>query len=163
MSQNENLLISINRDLQVFINDYPLYNYTTLTKYRSRRNRNDTAMPTSLTQSYYRANIQIELNTVMGVSNQTITDIPKKYDLKQNYPNPFNPETKISFDIPKQGFVSLRIYDLLGREVRTLVNEVKSPGSYNIDFNASELSSGVYFYKLETNGFTDIKKMMLIK
>jgi hypothetical protein len=163
MALNQNLLISINRDNQAWISNYPTYNYTTLTVNRSRRNRSDTAIPTSLTQSTYRGNIQMDINTVTGVGNQTIVAIPEKYDLKQNYPNPFNPVTKISFDLPKQGFVSLRIYDVLGREIRTLVNEVKAPGVYNIDFDASTLSSGVYFYKLETNGFSDIKKMMLIK
>ena len=65
--------------------------------------------------------------------------------------------------LPKQGFVSLKIYDVLGREVRTLVNEVKSAGNFSVDFNASEFSSGVYFYRLESNGFSDIKRMMLIK
>ena len=90
-------------------------------------------------------------------------EIPKVYSLSQNYPNPFNPTTKINFALPKQGFVTLKIYDVLGREVRTLVNEVKSAGNFTVDFNASEYSSGVYFYKLESNGFSDIKRMMLIK
>ena len=85
------------------------------------------------------------------------------YSLKNNYPNPFNPSTKISFEIPKQEFVSLKIYDLLGREIKTLVNEVKSPGSYTVDFNASDLSSGIYFYKLQTKDFVSVKRMMLIK
>jgi hypothetical protein len=85
------------------------------------------------------------------------------YSLNQNYPNPFNPVTKINFEIPKQGLVSLKIYDVQGREVRTLVNEVKAPGVYAFDFNGTELSSGVYFYRMEANGYTDIKKMMLIK
>ncbi|MFZ4592192.1 MAG: T9SS type A sorting domain-containing protein, partial [Ignavibacteria bacterium] len=77
--------------------------------------------------------------------------------------NPFNPVTKINFALPKQGLVTLKIYDVLGREVRTLVNEVKSVGNYSVDFNASEFSSGIYFYKLESEGFSDIKRMMLIK
>ncbi len=89
--------------------------------------------------------------------------LPKEYSLSQNYPNPFNPVTKINFALPKQGMVTLKIYDVLGREVRTLVNEVKSAGNFSVDFNASEFSSGVYFYKLESNGFSDIKRMMLIK
>jgi len=89
--------------------------------------------------------------------------IPDQYSLSQNYPNPFNPVTKINFAIPKQGFVTLKIYDVLGREVRTLVNEVKSAGQFLVDFNASEFSSGVYFYRLESEGFSDIKRMMLIK
>jgi hypothetical protein len=90
-------------------------------------------------------------------------ELPNVYQLYQNYPNPFNPVTKINFDIPKQGLVTMKVYDVLGREVRTLINEVKSPGKYSIDFNGMELSSGVYFYRLESNGFTDIKRMVLIK
>lgn len=89
--------------------------------------------------------------------------VPKEYSLKQNYPNPFNPVTKISFDIAKTGFVSVKIYDVLGKEVKTLVNEVKTAGSYIVDFNASSFSSGTYFYRLESNGFVSTKKMMLIK
>ncbi|MCX6163548.1 MAG: T9SS type A sorting domain-containing protein, partial [Ignavibacteriae bacterium] len=80
-----------------------------------------------------------------------------------NYPNPFNPVTRINFDIPKQGLVTMKVFDILGREVRTLVNEVKAPGKYSVDFNGTELSSGVYFYRLESNNFTDIKRMILIK
>jgi len=89
--------------------------------------------------------------------------LPKVYSLSQNYPNPFNPVTKINFALPKQGMVTLKIYDVLGREVRSLVNEVKSAGNYSVDFNASEFASGVYFYRLESEGFSNIKRMMLIK
>jgi hypothetical protein len=99
--------------------------------------------------------------TVTGIS--TNQNLPKQYNLSQNYPNPFNPVTKISFDIPKSSLVSLKVYDVLGKEVASLVNEVKNPGSYIVDFNGVSLSSGIYFYKLETNGFTSVKKMMLIK
>jgi photosystem II stability/assembly factor-like uncharacterized protein len=95
------------------------------------------------------------------ISNSVIT--PSKYSLSQNYPNPFNPVTKINFSSPKQGFVSLKIYDVLGREIRTLVNEFKSAGQFSVDFNALDYSCGVYFYRLESNGFSDIKRMMLIK
>jgi len=97
-----------------------------------------------------------------GTGNLGLTT-PTKYSLNQNYPNPFNPVTRINFAIPKQGLVNLKVYDVLGREVITLVNEVKAPGTYSVDFNGTELSSGVYFYKLESNGFSDIKRMMLIK
>ena len=89
--------------------------------------------------------------------------IPTVYELQQNYPNPFNPTTKINFAIPKQGLVTLKVYDVLGREVANLVNEVKTAGNYIVDFDASYLASGVYFYKLEVNGFSDVKRMMLIK
>jgi len=109
-----------------------------------------------------RPNITMFFSPAVGTNNQ-ITAIPVKYDLKQNYPNPFNPTTKINYDIPKDGFVMLKIYDVLGREVRTLVNEVKQAGYHSVDFDASTLSSGVYFYKLESGSFSDIKRMMLIK
>ncbi len=88
---------------------------------------------------------------------------PQEFSLKQNYPNPFNPVTKINFDIPANAFVKLSVYDILGREVVTLVNEYKTQGSYSAEFSGSNLSSGVYFYKLETPEFTDIKRMILIK
>ena len=107
--------------------------------------------------------VQIFAGGMITGTNAVGTIVPSTYNLNQNYPNPFNPVTKINFDIPKQGFVSLKIYDILGRQVRTLVNEVKAPGSYSVDFNGSELSSGVYFYRMESNGYTDIKKMLLIK
>ncbi|MFZ4591062.1 MAG: T9SS type A sorting domain-containing protein, partial [Ignavibacteria bacterium] len=109
-----------------------------------------------------RPNVCFTFTSGVGV-NPIGTELPKVYSLSQNYPNPFNPVTKINFALPKQGLVTLKIYDVLGREVRTLVNEVKSVGTYSVDFNASEFSSGVYFYKLESEGFSDIKRMMLIK
>ncbi|MBS1550990.1 MAG: T9SS type A sorting domain-containing protein, partial [Bacteroidetes bacterium] len=86
----------------------------------------------------------------------------------QNYPNPFNPATKIQFNLPVSGNVSLKIYDMLGKEVKTLVNSFTSAGTYNINFDGSNLSSGVYFYKLEASGkdgnnFVMTKRMVLIK
>ncbi len=117
---------------------------------------------TSTSTASTRPNICMVINTATDV-NPVGTSIPSVYSLSQNYPNPFNPSTKINFAIPKQGLVILKIYDILGREVRTLVNEVKSAGQYTVDFNASEFSSGVYFYKLESNSFSDIKKMLLVK
>ena len=88
---------------------------------------------------------------------------PGTFKLYQNFPNPFNPVTKINFDVPKNGFVTLKVYNLLGKEVQTLVSRDLTSGSYTVDFNASELTSGVYFYRLESNGYTDVKKMMLVK
>ncbi|MCB0724772.1 MAG: T9SS type A sorting domain-containing protein [Ignavibacteriae bacterium] len=89
--------------------------------------------------------------------------IPVKYSLSQNYPNPFNPSTSIRFEIPKDGLVKLVVYDVLGKEVATLINDKRTAGTYLVDFNATGLSSGVYFYKLITSDFTDVKKMTLIK
>jgi hypothetical protein len=88
---------------------------------------------------------------------------PAKYNLSQNYPNPFNPVTNISFEIPEKQFVTLKIFDLLGNEVGTLVNEEKFQGKYSIDFNASVLPNGVYFYRIKAGNFTCVKKMVLLK
>jgi|WetSurMetagenome_2_1015567.scaffolds.fasta_scaffold58942_1 hypothetical protein len=91
------------------------------------------------------------------------SEIPSKYTLSQNYPNPFNPTTSIKFSIPNSGLVTLKVYDILGREIAELVNQVKSAGTYIVDYNASKLTSGIYFYKLEVNDFIAVKKMVLIK
>ena len=99
------------------------------------------------------------ISGITVVSNE----IPSSYSVSQNYPNPFNPTTKINFALPKSGLVSMKVYDILGKEVATLVNEVKNAGSYTVDFNASSLTSGMYFYKVSVNGFSEVKKMMLIK
>ena len=93
----------------------------------------------------------------------TGTNIPDDFVLYQNYPNPFNPFTNIRFEIPKSSYVKIIVYDLLGREIRRLVDKNLGPGSYNISWEAVNLSTGVYFYKLVTEEFTDIKKMILIK
>ena len=90
-------------------------------------------------------------------------NIPKVFELYQNYPNPFNPVTNIKFDIPSNEFVTLKIYDILGKEVTTLVNEKLNAGSYKVEWNAINYQSGVYFYKLITDEFVDVKKMIFIK
>lgn len=89
--------------------------------------------------------------------------IPNFYALGQNYPNPFNPSTKIQYAIPRAGDVQLVVYDILGRQVATLVNEFKTAGIYTVDFNASSLASGIYFYRIKSGSFTDTKKMLLVK
>ncbi len=91
------------------------------------------------------------------------TNIPDKFELSQNYPNPFNPYTKIDLKIMNAGPVTLKIYDMLGREVYTLINEYLNAGTYSVTFDASNLNSGIYIYKMNANGFTDSKKMILIK
>ena len=91
------------------------------------------------------------------------TNIPSKFTLEQNYPNPFNPNTNIKFSLPKATNVQLVIYNSMGQEVKSLVNEFKNAGSYSVDFNASSLASGTYFYKLITGDFVETKKMTLIK
>lgn len=86
-----------------------------------------------------------------------------KYSLKQNYPNPFNPVTKITYSIPANGFVSLNVYDVLGREVSQLVNGVMTAGNHEVEFNGSNLTSGVYFYHLRSGSFSEVKKLILAK
>ncbi|MBN8568670.1 MAG: T9SS type A sorting domain-containing protein [Ignavibacteria bacterium] len=100
---------------------------------------------------------------MVGVNGNSQT--AKDYSLSQNYPNPFNPSTSIKYLIPVSGFVTLKVYDILGNEVASLVNANQNAGQYSVDFNTSNLnlSSGVYFYKLSTGNFTDVKKMSLIK
>jgi hypothetical protein len=89
--------------------------------------------------------------------------IPATYTLQQNYPNPFNPSTSIAFSMSRTGFVSVTVYDILGREVSTLVNDVMEAGTHQVSWNASRMSSGVYFYKMQSGSFVEMKKMMLIK
>lgn len=109
---------------------------------------------------------QIDFNgnfAYYNLSNEVNVGIPTQYALSQNYPNPFNPSTSINYEIPFDGKVSLKIFDMTGKEVMTLVNEVKTAGYYTYNFNASNLSSGVYFYSISANNFTATKKMMLLK
>ena len=89
--------------------------------------------------------------------------MPNRFQLDQNYPNPFNPTTKISYLIPKSDFVTLKIYDILGREIQTLVNEYQKANRYSVDFNANGLASGVYFYRIKAGGFSEVKKLIIIK
>jgi hypothetical protein len=90
-------------------------------------------------------------------------ELQTNFALSQNYPNPFNPTTKISYQITQNDFVSLKVYDVLGSEVTTLVNENKPAGNYEISFDASYLSSGIYFYKLQAGSFVETKKMILLR
>jgi hypothetical protein len=93
----------------------------------------------------------------------TSGELPGKFLLRQNYPNPFNPTTSIKYDLPKNSFVKLVVFDALGREVETLVNENQNAGIYEATFYASLFPSGVYFYKLTTDGFNGTKRMILLK
>ena len=107
------------------------------------------------------ANIQNVLD--VGTDVKQVEGLPVSYKLDQNYPNPFNPTTVINFTIPKAGNVTLKVYNALGQEVATLLDEYKDASNYQVNFNASMLSSGIYFYTLKVNEFTQTKKMMLVK
>jgi hypothetical protein len=99
-----------------------------------------------------------------GITDVEDTDqLPQNYALDQNYPNPFNPATKITYAVPQNSFISLRVFDILGNEVQTLVNETKNAGTYTVSFDAASVPSGVYFYTLEAGNFVSTKKMVLIK
>ncbi len=99
--------------------------------------------------------------TITSVSEEKST--PDKFHLYQNYPNPFNPTTKINFVIPKSGLVTIKVYDILGNKVAILINENKPAGKYEVEFNASELTSGIYFYSLIAGSYYETKKMILLK
>jgi len=108
----------------------------------------------------------IDLTPVTNVKNETAS--LNDFILYQNYPNPFNPSTKIKFKIPGQTRndntgVTLKVYDILGKEVATLVNEEKPAGEYEVEFDGTALASGIYFYRFRTGSFTEIKKMILLR
>jgi len=94
---------------------------------------------------------------------EVVGAVPTEYLLEHNYPNPFNPSTVIAYSIPKASHVSIKVFDLLGNLITTLVNQYQEAGKFKVKFNADELSNGVYFYKIQSGSFTDIKKMLLLK
>lgn len=100
---------------------------------------------------------------IYNLNSEVIIGTPVSYSLSQNYPNPFNPATQIKYSIPENGFVTLKVYNILGKEVATLVNENKTAGDYSINFSAKNLSSGVYFYSIKAGNFTQTKKMTILK
>jgi hypothetical protein len=121
--------------------------------------------------NYFYKLVDVDINGYETVNNILVSAtpyatpviIPDIYCLHQNYPNPFNPNTNISYDIKENGHVSLKVFDILGREVMTLVNTNQAAGSYSVEFNAASLSSGIYFYQLKVNDFSDLKKMVVLK
>ena len=123
-------------------------------------------MDNSVNNVYNVWTVPVDLTSVGIENNQSF--IPDVFELKQNYPNPFNPSTTISYNLVKGGFVTLKVYDINGREVKTLVNGKQNPGSYEVEFNSalsegSELGSGVYFYNLRFEGYSLTRPMVLIK
>jgi hypothetical protein len=100
---------------------------------------------------------------ITEVSDEESSFSPSRFLLHQNYPNPFNPNTRISFQLPSPGFVTLKVYDLLGNEVAMLVDEYLPTGTYKVSFDASSLSSGIYFYRIQAGSFIETKKMILLR
>ncbi len=116
----------------------------------------------SITNRFYDEDVNLAKKSTKVISLNENLQI-KDYALAQNYPNPFNPVTIITYELPKEGMVTLKIFDILGNEVKTLVNEQKEMGSYTVQFDASSLASGTYVYQLRVNDFTSTKKMLLLK
>jgi hypothetical protein len=102
-------------------------------------------------------------NPVSGIFTSPVGNLPYRFQLEQNYPNPFNPSTTISYNVPIQTEVRIAVYDILGKEVTTLVNTVKMPGTYQVSFNASQLTSGIYFYQMRAGSYSQTRKMMLLE
>jgi hypothetical protein len=98
---------------------------------------------------------------VTGVPKERI--VLKTFSMQQNYPNPFNPKTTISFSLPSRGHVSVKIFDLLGKEISTLLDDIRDPGDHSVDWDASSFASGVYFYRMQAGNFVQTKKMVLLK
>ncbi len=107
------------------------------------------------------------LSVILGKNYATMhvtqnNAMPKEFMVYQNYPNPFNPTTKVKYDIPKEGFITIKIYDIIGREIYS-ANEFKLPGRYEMTFDGSKYASGIYFYRIQAGDFVHSKKMLLIK
>jgi len=111
--------------------------------------------------------IEIKDSTLVSVASDNHHAIKNDFHLSQNFPNPFNPTTKIKYTIPVGAYgntpLQIRLYDILGNEVATLVNQIQPAGEYEVEFSAEQLSSGIYFYKLQTGDFISTKKMLMIK
>jgi hypothetical protein len=100
---------------------------------------------------------------VTGIEENLVGFNPNSFELYTNYPNPFNPTTKIRYAIAQTSFTTLKVYSITGKEVATLINEEKTPGVYEVNFDGKNLASGIYFYKLQAGNFTDVKEMVLLK
>lgn len=113
------------------------------------------------TTALYYDKITLIFNSVTGVDNNK--SIPGEFQLFQNYPNPFNPNTTINFSVPKESKVTMKIFDVMGKEIETLLNDGKPGGYHNVEFNGSKLASGIYFYRMQADDYTETKKLILIK
>ena len=150
-------------DAELFVST----NYgTTWTKFDSGSvSENIISLAANQSNLYAGSSMGVIYRSVSGITDvqQINHNLPELFSLYQNYPNPFNPATRIRYEIPKASFVSLKIYDLLGREVATLVNEEKQSGSYEVEFDGSNLSSGIYFYRMQAGSYINTKKFVLLK
>ena len=102
-------------------------------------------------------------NVCVGLYKENFDTKDFDYNLKQNYPNPFNPKTQICFSLKENSFVSLKVFDVLGKEIIVLVNQVLNAGNHQVEFDGNNFDSGIYFYEIKTSNFRDIKKLILVK
>jgi len=109
------------------------------------------------------ATIRVNASSISSIKEFPNLELPEEFILEQNYPNPFNPVTSIQYAISSRQFVTLKVYDILGKDVATFVDEEKPVGTYEVNWNASNLPSGVYFYRLQTGDFVKTRKMILLK
>ena len=162
----DNLQVLVIKGYQSHIAHKPKWRYTHLRNYLSRDNSDNNSQPTNLKNTKKRPNIRLEYDTPTHI-NITGNGTPNKFELSQNYPNPFNPTTKIDYNLPNNSKVTLKISDITGREIVTLVNGTQTAGYYTLQFDASNFTSGTYFYSITTddgqNNFVVTKKMLLIK
>lgn len=168
--------IEIESDAKFFPNENPYYIDTTINKLNCFKSDNFNYLDPKPVRYYVKAVDKTNLvsvpsdfvstvgtiNSPVGILNNN-EPLIKEFKLEQNFPNPFNPSTNIKYDLPKDIFVAIKIYDVLGREIKTLVNEFKNKGSYIVSLNGSEFASGIYFYKITAGDYIQIKRMMLIK
>lgn len=146
-SENDTIIL-IPPDSSFYV-EYPNYDIKLIVK-------NENEIIDSLSQQFHS-------DWGLEVDENPNEPLPDKFNLSQNYPNPFNPSTTINYTIPERGQVELKVYDVLGREIATLVKKEQQAGSYEVRFDASKLTSGIYFYKLQSAGFVESRKMVLLK
>jgi len=159
-------LLNINSDVDsVYCNKIQKSNYFALSPSLTKNgNTLFFAVKYSDTTRIYFSNMIVDENgEIVNVAENKNNTVPNKYYLSQNYPNPFNPITKISFTIPKYSHVTLKVFDVLGKEISTLVDKGYIAGKYEVEFNGNNLSSGVYFYTLNADDYRETKKLLLIK
>lgn len=153
-----NLLVTTRGRNNGYENDYYVFTFSVDTGVVKSNRRWYNASSMWNWSRYYLTEFHREVVSVHESSKELY-----KYSLSENYPNPFNPTTTINYIVPKQSFISITIYNSLGKEVGVIVNENKSAGNYSVEFDASKLASGIYFYQLKTSGFIQTKKMILLK
>lgn len=139
-----------------------------IVKYWSKKSNevsefSDYILINGVTKEPFEGKLKFNHQNILILRITEIKELPKEYYLHQNYPNPFNSKTIISYGLPEENDVKIEVYDLLGKRIRVLLNERQGPGNYRVEFNTDELPSGIYFYKISSGQFTDIKKMLLIK